>query len=161
MNVGDTKAALDAALSYDAPEPLKKRLTELWPSYAPSLIKALDARMQDRTKGLQKYLDERADKEVKDMTAILNELERSIREELKSSTPQHYLQLPLWTSAEREQLDIDITRLRKRIEQIPGEIERETEAIRARYREPVPRLFPVAVTYLIPRKIAIEMGGHL
>ncbi len=40
-------------------------------------------------------------------------------------------------------------RLRRRLEEIPAEIERETAAIRARYADPEPRLFPVAVT--LPR----------
>ena len=35
--------------------------------------------------------------------------------------------------------------------EIPGEIEKETEAIRARFADPQPRMFPVAVTFLVPR----------
>jgi len=39
-----------------------------------------------------------------------------------------------------------------RVEQIPLEIEQETAVIRSRFRDPTPRLFPLAVTYLIPQK---------
>jgi hypothetical protein len=37
---------------------------------------------------------------------------------------------------------------------IPEEIEKETAAIRDRFADPEPRMFPVAVTYLIPEKMA-------
>jgi hypothetical protein len=38
--------------------------------------------------------------------------------------------------------------------QIPNEIAQETATIRARFANPQPRLFPVAVTYLVPEKLA-------
>ena len=41
-----------------------------------------------------------------------------------------------------------------RMAQIPGEIEQETAQIRARYADPQPRLFPVAVTFLVPARLA-------
>jgi hypothetical protein len=43
--------------------------------------------------------------------------------------------------------------LRSRLAQIPGEIAGETAAIHARYAEPSPRLFPVAVTFLVPKRL--------
>jgi hypothetical protein len=36
---------------------------------------------------------------------------------------------------------------------IPDEIERETAAILARYADPQPRMFAVAVTFLVPERI--------
>jgi hypothetical protein len=69
-------------------------------------------------------------------------------------------QLPLWTDPEREQLERNKSSLRARLETIPAEIEREAEAIRARCADPTPRLFPIAVTYLVPEKLAREAGGR-
>ena len=40
--------------------------------------------------------------------------------------------------------------LAQRAEQIEDEIVKEREVIRARFADPQPRLFPVAVTYLVP-----------
>jgi hypothetical protein len=60
----------------------------------------------------------------------------------------------LFSSAEREQFERNVTSLRARVEEIPDEIERETAAIRARFSNPTPRLFPLAITYLIPKKFA-------
>ena len=36
---------------------------------------------------------------------------------------------------------------------IPAEVERETAAIKSRYADPQPRMFPVAVTFLVPEKM--------
>ena len=43
--------------------------------------------------------------------------------------------------------------LRHRLVEIPGEIEAEQAAICARYADPEPRMFPVAVTFLIPARM--------
>ena len=69
------------------------------------------------------------------------------------------MQLELFTTPEREQFERNRHALEARADQIPGEIERETAAIRDRYRDPRPRLFPVAVTYLVPERIAREAAG--
>ena len=82
--------------------------------------------------------------------AVLSELRQQIISEL-SEEPEE--QLELFSSAEKEQLERNLSSLRLRIDQIPQEIERETEIIRARFAEPTPRLFPLAVAYLIPQKL--------
>lgn len=151
LNVGETREAYEAALPHEAPDAVKTRLAELWPAHSRSLIQALDARMVERTKGLQKFLDERCSKEIEDMKAVLNELERSIREELKE--PQA-IQLTFWSLPEQDQFERNKNSLKARLARIPQEIELEANAIRARYANPVPRLFPVAVTYLVPEKLA-------
>lgn len=81
-----------------------------------------------------------------------------------ASTPQarvgdlegdlEFLMRAFWTAPEREQLELNRQSLRKRLEQIPAEIERETASLRARFRNPAPRLFPVAVSFLVPKRLA-------
>jgi hypothetical protein len=156
MNVGETKQAMDAGLAEPSTEYTQKLFQSLWPNLSGPLFSALEARMADRTKGLQKNLDERAETEVQNMTAVLRELEKTIREQLDEPVTQ----LEFWTAPEREQLELNIQSLRKRLEQIPAEIERETANLRARFRNPTPRLFPVTVTFLVPKKIAAQQGGH-
>ena len=46
--------------------------------------------------------------------------------------------------------------LQSRLNEIPAEIELETAAVRARYADPQPRMFPVAVSFLVPQRM--EMG---
>ena len=150
MNVGETKLALESALPDGVLEPTQRIFQGLWPKLSEPLFQALENRMAERTKGLQKHLEERADTEVANMKAILQELEKTIRDQLDEPVSQ----LEFWTTPEREQLELNMQSLRKRLEQIPAEIERETENLRARFRNPTPRLFPVAVTFLVPKKVA-------
>ena len=152
MNVGETKAAYDAALADPAPAGVYKRLQDLWPSISNPLLQSLEARMTDRTKGLQKTLDERCGQEVDNIAAVLRELDKTIRAQLDEPANQ----MEFWTAPEREQLELNMQSLRGRLQQIPAEIERETANLRDRYRNPTPRLFPVTVTFLVPKKIAAE-----
>ena len=103
--------------------------------------------------GMKKLLADRADKEVSDITAILTELRRAIQEQLDDPDyRENYL--PGFAPAEQEQFERNVDALRRRLEEIPGEIEKETEAIRARFADPQPRMFPVAVTFLVPARLA-------
>ncbi len=159
MNVGETKRALDAELRDPAPESIAKKLLELWPKHSSSLKLALEARMKDRTDGLQKSLQERAEKEAGDIEAILNELKKSIEEKIQSDKTNLEQFLPGFNDDEKKQYEIDMDNLRIRLKQIPEEIEQEKKVIQSRFADPVPRLFPVAVTFLVPEKLAREAGS--
>ncbi len=148
----ETQSVLDSALPNEPPEAVKERLNALWSSHREGLLRSLEVRMRDRTANLGRWLEERAEKEAGDTRVILEELEKSIRTELEDEPAQ----LELFSTPEREQFDRNKGALWARLETIPDEIERETRAIRARYADPTPRLFPVSVTYLIPEKIARE-----
>ena len=67
--------------------------------------------------------------------------------------------MELFSSEEREQVERNKSALERRVAEIPGEIERETQAIAQRYADPQPRLFPVAVTYLIPERLGRGSAG--
>ena len=157
LNVGELKSALDAATDKEAPKHIKTKIAGLWPSHSAQLLQSLEARMRDRTVGLQKALEERSATEIADTTAILMELERNIRAELDEPS---VVQLELWTSTEREQFERNMSSIKARLASIPQEIERETKAIRNRYASPTPRVFPVAVTYIVPEKIALKMEAR-
>ena len=142
--------ALGVATSDPIPEPLQQRLVELWDKYNQPLLKSLDTRMKDREQSLRKSLQERCDKQIADITAILTELENRIRQELEEANEP--LQLSLFNDAEKEQLDRNRNSLEVRLDQIPQEIEQETALIRSRFTNPTPRLFPLTLTYLVPQK---------
>jgi superfamily II DNA or RNA helicase len=142
-----------SAKAEPVPETMSQKLVELWPNYAESLLKHLENRMRDRTASLEKSLQERCDQEVADITAILTELKTSIEQEL--AEPE-FMQLELTlglSDTERTQFDRDINSLKARLGEIPKEIERETAAVRQRFAQPSPRLFPLAITYLVPKKL--------
>ena len=68
-------------------------------------------------------LAERAEKEVADITAILTELETAIRGQLDDPFYQQSF-LPGFAPAEQEQFERNVDALRRRLGEIPGEIER-------------------------------------
>jgi hypothetical protein len=122
-------------------------------------MSALDARRIERTKNLERNFDERAESEVTKLSKIMTELERAITEELeRNDGPQLLLDLGDDLSG-KQQRERDLAALRRRLKEIPQEIERESAHIRSRFRNPSARLFPVAVTWLIPRKAVLEVTG--
>jgi len=108
------------------------------------LLQALEARVRERTNGLQKFLAERAEKEMNDITTILSELRSTILAELRQPEVVQ-LQLAGFSTAEQEQFERNMSALAERAEQIDAEIEQERANIRRRFADPQPRLFPVAV----------------
>jgi hypothetical protein len=150
LNLGEMEKLLAEGTNDEAFEPMRKHLLELWDKFAPALAQSLEARMRDRTSGLQKKLGERAEKEAEDIRAILLELKKAIDTELNDPA---YQQLTLFDDLEKDQFERNKHFLRDRSKAIPAEIERETAAIKSRYADPQPRMFPVAVTFLVPEKM--------
>jgi hypothetical protein len=150
LNVGQTATALAAATA-DSPSPaMLERLAEQYPRHRDALRSAIEARMRERTDGLRRRLEERRDREISDLTAVLQELRARILDELSEPEPE---QLNLFSPSQREQFSRDLDSLRRRAEHIPEEIDREAAAIRERFAEPTPRIFPIAITYLVPRAL--------
>lgn len=59
----------------------------------------------------------------------------------------------MMTLEEREQHQVNLDALQLRIQQIPIELEHKVAAIRARYANLQSRMFPVAVTFLVPSQL--------
>jgi len=152
MNVGEVRDALAARTAQEPSQAVKARLASLWGKIEAAVMQSLEARMKERTAGLEKLLSERADKEVADITAIMKELEKRISAELNN--PENTQLVMEFNAMEREQFERNIHSLEARVRAIPAEIEKETAAIRQRFSNPQPRLFPVAVTFLVPAKLA-------
>jgi hypothetical protein len=150
LNLGKLDKVLAAATNDEAFEPMQKHLLELWDKFATALAQSLEARMKDRTSGLQRKLGERAEKEVQDIKTILLELKKAVDTELNDP---EYQQLTLFDDLEKDQFERNRDFLRDRSKAIPAEIERETAAIKSRYAEPQPRMFPVAVAFLVPERM--------
>jgi len=146
---------LAAATDEEPSESVKRKLMDLGVRMSEPLRQALEARTSDRTEGLTKLLTERADKEAADITAILTELRTAIQDQLNDPDYQQGF-LPGLAPVEQEQFERNVDALRRRLTEIPLEIEKETEAIRARFANPQPRMFPVAVTFLVPARLARE-----
>lgn len=152
LNVGDTQNALNSATDEPAPEFLREKFVEKWSNLAQKPLQtALEARARERSQSLEKNLSERVEAEIKKLTEVLTQLRNSIERELAEE--ESVIQLELFTTPEREQFDKNKDALKQRLQEIPAEIERETEAIRRRYSNPRPLLFPLAVTVLFPKSM--------
>lgn len=153
MNQGELKRALDAQTDTPVSNAMQQRLADLWPKHRDSLLDSLHVRTRERSASLQKLLADREAKEIADLTTVLTELRATILAELREPDVR---QLTLFTNPEREQFEINKASLQARVDRIPIEIEQETAAIHRRYAEPHTRVFPVAVTYLVPERLARE-----
>lgn len=149
--------ALESVLPDAAPPDLRQHLAALWPTHAAPLLAALERRKETLTRRLQRTLAERERKEQRDVATILEELRKSILAELHQP---EVVQLELFSAPEKDQFERNRRFLEQRVTQIPDEIAREQEAIRRRFAEPQARLFPVAVTYLVPERYAHAAAAH-
>lgn len=150
-NVGQVTEFLGRAGNVQAPELVRNRLAALWPQLKGSVVSALEARGRDRNDSIRKQLADRAEDEKAKLAAVFRELEVGIKAELGRAPDA---QLALFTDAERDQSERNRDFLISRLKEIPAELARETEAIQQRYANPQPRLFPVAVTFLVPEGLA-------
>ncbi len=150
LNVGQVEALLRAAKQESPVQEVKSQFQKLWPSIKDAVMGALDARMRERTTGLEKQLKEQEQREIADLKAILDELDRTIRRELEAEPPPQ----GKFSFMESKQLELNRQSLEARLKVIPEEIRRESEQVRRRYADPKPRLFPVAVTFLVPERLA-------
>ena len=105
-------------------------------------------------KFLENTLDRRMKSEIADVRTVLDELEASIRKELKSDRQGGQLYLPGFSPEEMAQVKKDIHALEARLARIPEEREEEKAAIEKHYANPVDRTFPVAVVFLVPQSQA-------
>jgi len=117
-----------------------------------SILQTVDARSKDRLKYLANTLQTRKKSEVDNINTVLNELEASIKNELKKE--QEPVQLSLFSEDERTQLRRDTTALEMRLERIPEERIQEALSIESRYGNFVDRTFPVAVIFLVPESVS-------
>jgi hypothetical protein len=117
------------------------------------LVRALERRRDDRQAGIRRMLADNADHEAQAAEQALTELAASIKAALHDN-PYEQMSLFDWSGEERTQLDRDVEALRRRLERIPADIEEAREGVRRRYVDPTPRFFPVAVEFLVPRRLA-------
>ncbi len=135
-------------------EATRQALAREWPAIVDGVLNALTRRTQDRSQSLAAVLARRADDDAEAVSRVLAELERSIRAELERVDQEEQLRLPGFAPDERAQFERDVEALHHRLDRIPGEIAAETAAVRRRYAEPTPRLFPAAIEFCVPERLA-------
>ena len=154
--VTQVNAWLEKATTIQAGERLFEGLKRRFDKNQDSILQAVEARSRDRLKNLETTLETRKQQEIENITSVLDELERAIRQELlKAVEPEQLLfRFPEYSDEERTQVRRDTEALKLRLARIPDEKEQEIEAIRQRYEGYAVRTFPVAVIFLVPESHA-------
>jgi hypothetical protein len=116
----------------------------------PGLNRALEWRAETVQESKQRELAQRAQAEAEAVRTVLTDLQRQITQDLDELTTERTVQLSYFTEPEREQSQRDLDALRRRLEEIPEEIEREVQAVERRFSDPDVHIFPAAVTLLVP-----------
>jgi hypothetical protein len=118
----------------------------------PGLQRALERRSETVQESKRRELAERAQAEANAVRTVLTDLQRQIAQDLDALSAQRVEQLSLFSEPERDQSQRDLDALRRRLEEIPDEIEREVAAVKRRFTDPDCHVFPAAVTLLIPEE---------
>ncbi|MFC3767679.1 DISARM system SNF2-like helicase DrmD [Paenibacillus sp. GCM10012303] len=147
--LGKLESLIKQSTSLVPSESLFNLLKEKYESQEKPILSTVEARSRDRLKYLEKTLNRRKDGEIKDVLTVLDDLEKSIKSELKDQGPQQ-IEMQLWPEDQRNQLRRDIDALKERLKRIPNERKSEAVAIENRYKNIVDRTFPVAVVFLVP-----------
>jgi superfamily II DNA or RNA helicase len=143
---------LDAALPLKAGVRLFEGLQRRFEKHREAVLQTVEARSRDRLRNLETTLETRKQQEITNITSVLDELERTIRQELTEvvEPEQLFLKFPDYTDEERLQVRRDTEALKLRLARIPDEKKQEIEAIRQRYDGFAVRTFPIAVIFLVP-----------
>ncbi|NLI85056.1 MAG: DEAD/DEAH box helicase [Propionibacterium sp.] len=155
--VGRRNDLIAAASSVEPSERLFAILKQRFEANEEAIMRAVEARSDERLRELDKTLASRMETEVADLQMILNELEAGILKELNPDEADGQLYLPGMSPAEMSQVRKDISALEARLTRIPEEREAEEAAVRRQYADPVGRTFPAAAIFLIPESLAGRM----
>ncbi len=126
-------------------------LAALWEKHQETLVKELTRARKARVRDLERLLKKREKRDIDHTTAVMTELEQSLRRQQEDMAQP---QLELFSKREKDQYERVAEAVRTRMATIGDEIARETDAIRERYAETEDRLFPVALSYLVPSHLA-------
>jgi hypothetical protein len=157
LRVNGTKAALAAATNRPVPEGIESMLADHWNRMRERVESMINARAQEVGRQREARLDKRRDTEIESIRTVLNDLRKSIEKELGDLAREPdvvQLRFEGLDQDERLQLERDLDALRRRVEEIPREIEQEVDRLSDRYRTRETRVFPVAITFLVPPALA-------
>lgn len=116
-----------------------------------SILDAIDSRSKERQESLKNTLQLRKENELRTIETILDDLAKNIQKELQVPAPERQLTFEFFNEMEKQQYQKDVNALRARLERIPEEKVQEKAVIERHYADAVPRTFPVAVVFFVPK----------
>ncbi|MFD6735595.1 DISARM system SNF2-like helicase DrmD, partial [Micromonospora aurantiaca] len=160
-NLGTLGGILDRALAAGTPasELVQGRLAERWPRLADGLLAAIDWRTRARQDSLERILLARREAEQRRIIDNLNQFEATLRGALAADDSE--FEDALISRAEASKSKDELIQYRKdrkawdeRVNSLGVERNRELAVIAARYHDPQPHRFPVAVVFVVPKREA-------
>lgn len=160
-NLGTLGGILSRAMtSGTAASPhVQSRLVARWPRIAEGLISAIDWRSNTRQLSLERALSDRARDERDRITESFAQFRASLEGALADDDAEDALFSVAEAARSKEELDQyrrDRQAWSKRLTKLDEERERELAAVDARYADPTPRRFPVAVVFVVPKREAVR-----
>ncbi|WP_016907655.1 DISARM system SNF2-like helicase DrmD [Streptomyces xiaopingdaonensis] len=163
QNVTTQREVLQHALTHgdQAAPHLRESLAARWPQVQERLTNSLHARRNERLEAMTSQLATRASEERERINAAFDRFDATLRAKLREEGSAAGEQTALFgerelTSLEARQYREDRERWEARRESLGADRARELAAVSARYRDPQPYLFPVAVVFAVPAKEASQ-----
>jgi superfamily II DNA or RNA helicase len=156
-NVGETERAVHARRVGALPRHHRVEITDSWTRVAAAVEAAVDARGDERAASQARALEARSASETAALRTVLLELRAAIQRELDRASKGESEQLPLFATLkeiERDQVRRDVGELERRVAEIPDEIERESGRLQRRYESVRSFVFPAALEFLVPARLA-------
>ncbi|MET7373438.1 DISARM system SNF2-like helicase DrmD [Micromonospora arida] len=163
-NLSTLGGILDRALttgSHASPI-VQKRLTERWPRLTDGLLAAIDWRANTRQEALARKLAQRQEAEQQRIRQNLDQFAATLRGALATPeegaagqdsffTPEQLVAMSK-SKEELAQYRKDRQSWEERLPALEAERDRELAVVAARYRDPKPHRFPVAVVFVVPKR---------
>jgi superfamily II DNA or RNA helicase len=152
---------LDRALTTGRPATprVQAKLAERWDSarVLDGLSSAIQWRTTTRRESLERTLAQRQEAEQSRITANLEQFAATLRAQLDKGDEQDALFSAVEAQSKEEiaQYHRDRRSWEERLRRLEGERDRELEQVAARYADPQPHSFPVAVIFVVPQREAL------
>ncbi|MEU7948858.1 DISARM system SNF2-like helicase DrmD [Micromonospora taraxaci] len=158
-NLGTLGGILDRAITTGSAAAglVEARLAERWPRVADGLLAAIDWRTATRHESLKRKLDQRQAAEQQRIVDNLDQFATTLRGALADDDAEDALFSVAVAAKSKEELAQyrkDRQSWEERLSALQVERDRELDIVAARYRDPKPHRFPVAVVFVVPKREA-------
>jgi superfamily II DNA/RNA helicase len=147
---------LDRALSQGTPATprAQAQAAERWESARPGLEAAIRWRTDTRHESLKRQLDQRRDAESRRITTNIEQFADTLRRQLAKGDEEDTLFAEIETRSRDEirQYHNDRRSWEGRLRRLSDDRDLELQQIAARYADPRPHSFPVAVIFVVPKR---------
>ena len=157
LGVAEVNAALAARGHVLLPLHHQEEIVAEWDRLAEQVFEVVRTRAGELRNGVLRLLTDRAKKESESLRTVMLQLRDAIARELSDADDNSAEQLSIFdneSDRERTQVSRDVAALRRRLDEIPEEIIRDTKRLQRRYEKTEQAIFPAAVIVLVPKRYA-------